>query len=150
MIPGIIAIGSGTGITNPQMIQYARTTYNAGFVNSGTMTINIATQMPYVRAGELMRIDGLWWAGAWCDQWKDRVAFFFKYGTAYSSGAVNGGSRKNHVIYFTYDGGTSATVGHYYTGDSTDAKAAEISIDRLYWFDTTVGASNYLIKGLPA
>lgn len=148
MIPGMIAMG---GVApNEQIIQYARTTYNAGFVSSGTMTINIATQMPFVRAGELMRIDGRWWAGAWCERWQDRVAFFFKYGTPYSSGAIDGSGRKNHVIYFTYDGGTSATVGHYYTGDATNAPQAEISIDRLYWFDTTVGASNYFIKSLPA
>jgi hypothetical protein len=148
MIPGTIAIGGS--VPNEQMIQYARTTYNTGFVNSGTVTINIATQMPFVRAGELMRIDGLWWAGSWCDFWRPRVAFFFKYGTAYNSGAINGGGRRNHVIYFTYDGGTSATVGHYYTGDSTDFKQAEVSIDRLYWFDTTVGPSNYFIQSLPA
>ena len=149
MIPGIIAMGGGA-VPNPQMIQYGRYTYNAGFVNFGTMTINIATQMPFVRAGELMRIDGLWWAGSFCDGWKDRVAFFFKYGTAYSSGIINGGGSKNHYIYFDYAGGTTATVGHGYTGDPTNAKAAEISIDRLYWFDTTVGASNYFIKSLPA
>lgn len=148
MIPGMIAMGGV--VPNEQMIQYGRYTYNAGFVDNGTMTIDIATQMPYVRAGELMRIDGLWWTGAWCDQWKDRVAFFFKYGTAYSSGVINGGSRKNHVIYFNYAGGTTATIGHYYTGDSTNAPNAEVSIDRLYWFDTTVGASNYFIKSLPA
>lgn len=149
MIPGMIAMGGG-GVPNPQMIQYARTTYNAGFVASGTMTINIATQMPFVRVGELMRIDGLWWQGAWCDQWKDRVSFFFKYGTAYNSGVINGGSRKNHYIYFSYAGGETATIGHAYTGDSTNAPNAEVSIDRLYWFDTTVGASNYFIKSQPA
>lgn len=149
MIPGMIAMGGGT-VPNEQVIQYGRYTYNTGFVNSGTLTINIATQMPFVRAGELMRIDGLWWQGAWCDGWKDRVAFYFKYGTAYNSGAINGGGSKNHVIYFDYAGGATAVVGHYYTGDSTNAKAVEVSIDRLYWFDTTEGASNYFIKNLPA
>jgi hypothetical protein len=148
MIPGTIAMGGS--VPNPQMIQYGRYTYNAGFVNSGTMTINIATQMPFVRAGELMRIDGLWWAGSFCEGWKDRVAFYFKYGTAYNSGNINGGGSKNHIIYFQYAGGATATVGHFYTGDSSDFKQAEVSIDRLYWFDTTVGASNYFVKNLPA
>lgn len=149
MIPGMIAMG-GT-VPNEQVIQYSRTAYNAGFVNAGTMTINIATQMPFVRAGELMRIDGLWWQGSFCDDWRPRVAFFFKYGTAYNSGVINGTfTDKNHYIYFQYAGGATATVGHAYTGGSSNFKQAEVSIDRLYWFDTTVGASNYFIKSLPA
>ena len=149
MIPGTIAMGGV--IPNEQVIQYSRTAYNAGYVNFGVMTINIATQMPFVRAGELMRIDARWWAGSFCDLWRDRVAFFFKYGTPYSSGQINGRSGdKNHYIYFDYAGGATATVGHGYCCASSNAKAAEVSIDRLYWFDTTVGASNYFIQGQPA
>lgn len=147
MIPAIIPIGAV--VPNPQTIQYSRTAYNAGYVSSGSMTINIESQMPYVRTGDLMRIDGLYWQGAWCSLWQPRVAFYFKYGTSYNSGIISGGSSKNHVIYFQYNGGTSATIGHYYTGADTDFPRAEVSIDRLYWFDTTSGSFNYFIKSLP-
>ena len=149
MIPGSFAIIGGS-VPNEQMIQYARATYNAGYVSSGSMTLDIATQMPFVSAGDLMRIDGLWWQGSWCTNWKDRVAFYFKYGTAYDSGQINGGGSKNHRIRFVYAGGQTATVSHSYSGDSTDFPRAEVSIDRLYWFDTTVGSSNYYVSQLPA
>ena len=149
MIPGSFSIIGGA-VPNEQIIQFSRTTYNAGYVSYGEMTINIETQMPYVRAGDIMRIDGLWWLGSWCTLWQPRVAFYFKYGTAYNSGIINGGGGKNHYIYFDYGGGQTAQIIHGYSGSSTDFPQAEVSIDRLYWFDTTIGSFNYFVKSLPA
>jgi len=97
-----------------------------------------------------MRLDALWWQGAWCALWQPRVAFYFKYGNPYYSGIINGGTSKNHYIYFNYDGGETATVYHGYSGDSTDFKQVEASIDRLIWYNTQDLPSNYFEKNLPA
>ena len=148
MMPGMIPIG--VSVQEAETLSFARETYNAGYVSSGSMTINIKSLVPYVIAGDNMQIDGLWWRGSWCDNWKDRVEFYFKYGTAYDSGQIAGGGSKNHRIRFVYEGGETATVSHSYTGDSTSFPQAEVSIDKLVWYAVQNLPFNYCVKSLPA
>jgi hypothetical protein len=148
MIPGMIP--SGSVVQDPQTLQFGRFDYNTGFVVSGSISVNILTLMPQVIAGDNMRLDALWWRGSWATGWQPRVAFYFKYGTSYSSGIINGGGSKNHYIQFTYSGGQTATVSHAYFGDSTDFPQVEASIDRLIWFNAQNLAFNYFEKNLPA
>lgn len=147
MLPGTFPFSAGL---LPEILQFSRSAYNTGFVSSGSKTINIASLMPYVSSGDNLRLDALWWQGSWCLWWYPRVRFFFKYGTAYSSGDIAGYYDKSHYIGFTYSGGTTATVYHFYSGKSTDFPNAEVSIDRLEWRATNTETANYYTKSLPA
>lgn len=140
MIPGIVPGGAAAML--PQTLQFARSDYNGGYSSNVTVTIDIKALFPFIMAGEDLRLDALYWSGGFCEGWKDRVAYFFKFGTAYSV-ALSGGGSKNHVISFVYGGGDTASMQHYYTGDSTSFPEAEVSLDRLTYFGTSGQANSY-------
>jgi hypothetical protein len=148
MIPGIVAIAGRAA--NPQTFQFTRSQFNPGFVIFGNVTLSITQFVPYVIPGDRLRVDARYYQGGWCEGWRDRVAMFFTYGTPFNTGFIAGGGSKNHYVRLSYGGGTSVTMDHGYAGDSTNFKQAEITIDRLVYFDTQEGASGFFQKSLPA
>ena len=146
MIPGIALNMPSRYLADT--LQFGRYDYNGGYSTNVTVTVDLKALFPYITANDDLRMDILWWSGSWCDGWKDRVAFYFKFGTSYNV-ALSGGGSKNHVIYFQYAGGDTVDFQHYYAGDSTSSPAAEISVDRLYYLGTS-GQANSYTKNLAA
>lgn len=148
MIPGVIAIGRA--VNNPVTFQFDRTTYNTGYVSSGTLILTPPYIAPYLVLGDRVRVDALSWQGGFDELWDPRIAFYFIWGTAYDTNWIDGGSNKNHQIRFTYGGGSTLTIQHRYIGDATDFPKVELSIDRMIYLDDRESPSNFYEANLAA
>jgi hypothetical protein len=121
-------------------VQFGRNDFNAGYVSSAVMTINLKTYIPEAVIGDFFEVDSLWWRGSWASLYLPRQRWFIKYGTAYNPAWVLGeGGSKRHLIQCRYAGGDDFQIAHAYSGKSTSFPQNEISIDRITWKEASIG-----------